>query len=139
MGDPFTLVTGIASLISLGLEVTKITREYIHGVRNATKDVSELLRELAALVDVLNQLHEFLKDDRAGKQNFDHTSVLLLTHSACEHKLKAVRMKLLKRIKDPKFVKTLTWPFIKKEHQQTVVVVHQWVQIFQFALTIDGW
>ena len=139
MVDPFSLATGIAGLISLGLEITKNTRQYFQGVRNAVKDVDELLKELSALVDVLRQLAEFLKSNRVGKNNFDQTSVLLLTHNACEEKLTAIRLKLLKRSSDLKVIKTLMWPFVKKEHRQTVATIHQWVQIFQFALTIDGW
>ena len=139
MDDPFSLATGIAGLISLGLEVTKITRQYVQDVRNAAKDVDEFLTELSALVAVLRRLAGFLKDDRVAKLNFDQTSVLLLTHRSCEEKLKAVRLKLLKRSKDARIIKTLTWPFVRKEHRQTVAIIHQWAQTFQFALTIDGW
>ena len=53
IGDPLSLATGIAELISLGLEVTKITRQYVQDVRSAAKDVGELLTELSALVVVL--------------------------------------------------------------------------------------
>ena len=139
MGDPFSLATGIAGLISLCLEVTKITRQYVQGVRNAAKDVDEFLKELSALADVLRHLVKFLRSDGAGKTNFDQTSVLLLTHRACEEKLKAIHLKLQKRSNDLKLIKTLMWPLVKKEHRQTVATIHQWVQTFQFALTIDGW
>ena len=139
MGDPFSLATGIAGLISLGLEVTKATRQYFQGVRNAAKDVDEFLKEVSALVDVLRQLVEFLKSDRIGKTNFDQVSVFILTNNACEEKLKAIRLRLRKRTNDLRLIKALTWPFVKKEHRQTVASLHQWVQTFQFALTIDGW
>ena len=67
MREPFSLATGIAGLISLGLEVTKITRQYVQGVGNAAKDVDELLTELSALVAVLRQLAGFLQNDRVAK------------------------------------------------------------------------
>lgn len=139
MVDPFSLATGIAGLISLCLEVTDITRQYVQGVRNAAKDVDEFLKELSALVDVLHQLLDFLKRVRVGGNRFDQTSVLLMTHSACEEKLKEIRLKILRRRGDLKIIKALMWPFVKKEHRQTVVAIHQWIQTFQFALTIDGW
>lgn len=138
MVDPFSLATGIAGLISLGLEVTEKTLQYVQGVRNAAKDVDEFLEELSALVYVLRQLVEFLNSNRFSKASFDQTSVLLLTHNACEEKLKAIRLKLLKRSNDLKLIRALMWPFVKKEHRQTVAIIHQWVQTFQFALTIDG-
>lgn len=78
MADPLSVITGITGLITLGLEVTKIAREYVLGVRNAAKDVEEFLQEIFAPVHVLCQLVDFLKSVRIGTINFDQTSVLLL-------------------------------------------------------------
>lgn len=139
MGDPLTLATGIAGLINLALEVTQLTHQYVQGVRNAAKDVDELLEEVAALVDVLRRFYCFLQDDKINIAKFDKTSVIVLTHGACDEKLKTVRSKLSKRGNGHRIFKALMWPFIKKEHRQTVQTIHQWVQTFQFALTIDGW
>lgn len=139
MGDPFTLVTGIAGLLSLGMEVTKITRQYVKGVRNASKDVEEFLDELAALIDVLGRLDDFLKDDKASRFIFDRSSVLFLTYSACEERLNTVRVQLLKRRNKYTLIKALMWPFVKQEHKETVLALHRWVQTFQLALTVDGW
>lgn len=139
MGDPFVLATGIAGLISLALEVTQITCQYVNGVRNAAKEINHLLAELSALVNVLRRLYCFLQDSRINKSNFNHTSVLFLTHRACDEQLQALRSSLLKRSNGHRMIKSLTWPFVKREHQETVLAIHRWVQIFQFALTINGW
>ena len=137
MADPFALVTGVAGLISLGLEITILTRQYVHGAHNASKDVRELLQELSALDSVLRQLGQLLENDRIDKASFNRTSALFQTQGACEAKLKEMYTRLAKR--HDKSTKALAWPFTKKEHLEAVMAIHRWVQTFQLALTVDGW
>ena len=138
MADPFSLATGIAGLISLSLQVTKITQQYIQGVRNSSKDINDFLQELAALTDVLRQLDAFLKKDEAGARSFDQTSVLVKTYKACRSSLEKTRSALQSRVNEHKLLKALTWPFVGKEHQEVVSAMLRWIHTFQFALTIDG-
>ena len=139
MGEPVSLAASIAGLISLGLEVANATQKYVHGVRHAVKDVDEFSQELFALIHVLRQLDNFLRDDGATASKFSQTSVLRMTHSACEQELQAINSKLLKRSEDHSTMKSLSWPFVKKDHQQTIAVLRHQVKTFQYALTIDGW
>ena len=138
MFDPFSLATGIAGLISLSLEVTKIAQLYIQGVRNSSKDIDDFLQELAALTDVLRQLDAFLKVDEAGKHSFNQTSVLVETYKACRSSLEKTRSALQSRVNEYKMLKALTWPFVGKEHQQVISAILRCIHTFQFALTIDG-
>ncbi len=138
MVDPFSLATGIAGLISLSLEVTKVAHQYIHGVRNSSKHIEDFLQELAALADVLRQLESFLKEDEAGERSFDQTSVLVKTYQACRSSLEETQSTLQRRINEHKLLKALTWPFVGKEHQQVIFAISRWISTFQFALTVDG-
>ena len=138
MADPFSLATGIAGLINLSLEVTKIAQQYIQGVRHSSKDIDDFLQELAALTDVLRQLDAFLKKDEAGARSFDQTSVLVKTYKACRSSLEKTRSALQSRVNKHKLLKALTWPFVGKEHQEVISAILRWIHTFQFALTIDG-
>ena len=138
MFDPFSLATGIAGLISLSLEVTKIAQQYIQGVRNSSKDINDFLQELAALTDVLRQLDAFLKKDEDGERSFDQTSVLVETYKACRRSLEKTRSALQSQVNQHRLLKALTWPFVGKEHQEVISAILRWIHTFQFALTIDG-
>ena len=138
MIDPFTLVTGIGGLIHLTYEVTQITHHYLHDVQNAANEINQLLVELAALAEVLPRLHLFLQEDEAAQGDFDPASVLVLAYQACEEQLHNVESKLAKKSNSRKTMKSLTWPFVGKEHRETISCIHRWVQIFHFALTVDG-
>lgn len=138
MIDPFTLATGIGGLIHLTYEVVQITHHYFQGVRNAAEDIRELLAELATLNDVLPRLHQFLQVDKTTQSGFSQESVLVLAYQACKERLQMIESKLSKKSNNRKIIKSLAWPFVGKEHREIISSIHRWVQIFQFALTIDG-
>lgn len=141
MADPFTIATGVAGLLSLTLEITKITVEYVRGASKASGAVEQFRQELIALQNVLKLFVEFLKFD-APKGAFKETSVLYTANSSCETQLRKLLTKFEKNMKGGRFsqaVDRLTWPFDEKEHHRAVEDLHRYVQTFQFALNIGGW
>ncbi len=46
MIDPFTLATGIAGLLSLTIEVSKILYDQVNTIKNAPTEANDLLYEL---------------------------------------------------------------------------------------------
>ena len=138
MVDPLSLATGIAGLISLSLEVTRVAQQYIHDVRSSSKHIEDFLQELAVLSDVLRQLEAFLKKDEVGEHSFDQTSVLVKTYEACRSSLERTRSTLQGRTNEHRLLTALTWPFVGKEHQQIISATLRWIHTFQFALTIEG-
>lgn len=140
MGDPLTIATGVAGILSLTIQVAQATVKYIEGVKKAPVAVEEFRQELRALADVLKLFEEFLKVN-ALKVAFKKTSVLYTTNSLCEQQLRKLLTKLEKN-KGGRFsqaVDRLTWPFDEKDHHRTVEDLHRYVQAFQFALNISGW
>lgn len=141
MSDPFTIATGVAELLSLTLQVTQITVEYVKGAKNASVSIKQFRQELVALQNVLTLFEEFLKVD-APKGAFNKTSVLYIANSSCERQLQKLLAKFEKNLKGGRFsqaVDRLTWPFDEKEHHRAVEGLHRYVQTFQFALNIGGW
>lgn len=141
MGDPFTIATGVAGLLSLTLQVTKITVEYVKGAGKASGAIEQFRQELRALQNVLKLFEEFLKVD-APKGAFQKASVLYMANSSCERQLRKLLAKFEKNIKGGRFSQAVdrpTWPFDEKEHHRAVEDLHRYVQTFQFALNIGGW
>ena len=141
MGDPFAIATGVAGLLSLRLQVTQITVEYVKGAKQASVAIEQFRQELVALQDVLKLFEDFLKVD-APKGVFNKTSMLYAANSSCERQLRKLLTKFEKNLKGGRFsqaVDRLTWPFDEKEHHRVVEDLHRYVQTFQFALSIGGW
>lgn len=59
--DPLSLSAGVAGVLSLALEMTKILTVYVSDVESAPEEARGLLIEASALCSVLDQLVNFLQ------------------------------------------------------------------------------
>ena len=142
MLDPFTLATGVAGLLSLTIELSKIISAYTQSLNDASREAQELLAELSELSHVLEQLKDFLRSENAKSNSFDGTSVLCSARNACQGKLEYALRKFMKMSEGSKLsqsIKRLKWPLDKQENLDTVNTLHRCTQTFQFSLTIEGW
>ena len=141
MIDPFTLMTGMAGLISLAIEVTKITSDFASNVKGASGQVHDLLNELVAVKDVLQQFDTFLKtQDSLGP--FAETCALISTEQYCAVKLKQLYEKLRRLTEGGKLrrgLHALAWPYKETENAEIILSLHRCAQTFQLALTVDQW
>jgi hypothetical protein len=141
--DPFTISTGVAGLLSLAMEITKILSAYISDVKSAPEDAQNILTNVTSLSYVLEQLVQFLRKDATktlGK--FECTSALRMVINSCQTQVQDLYQKLeqLQIRSDSKvkgFIDRVKWPFRTEEYQSTVAT--QFVQIFQFSLQISNW
>ncbi|KAI9791792.1 MAG: hypothetical protein M1835_000095 [Candelina submexicana] len=141
MIDPFTLATGLVGIISLTIEVTKITTEYTSGFQKAPTAIADLQQELVSLTEVLQQLNKFLESQQLKGSAFHDASVLCATKDACERKIIELHRKLSKHNAGGTLSKTLRrlkWPLDEEENRQAVEDLHRYMETFQFSLNIDG-
>jgi len=59
--DAFSLATGIAGIISLTTQASKLAEQYGHGVQNSSKGAEELSQALDSLLLGFEQMEKFLK------------------------------------------------------------------------------
>lgn len=142
MIDPFTLATGLAGLISLALELGKITREYQQAFQTTHDVVDDFISELKTLEDILKNLEHFLNASPARQISFSNSSCLCVTTGLCKKSLEHILTRL--RSNRPKgraisIVRRIRWPFDKQEIEQTIQNIRAYAHTFQFALTLDGW
>ena len=142
MIDPFTLATGLAGLLSLTIELSKIITDYIGAVNNAPKDAQELFTEISTLAQTLERLVKFLRSENEKGNSVDQTSVLCSARNACQDQLQSLFQKLVKITEGDKLSQSMQrfkWPYSEKETRQAVESLHRCTQTFHFSLTIEGW
>jgi hypothetical protein len=144
MIDPFTLATGVAGILSLSIEVAKITGEYVGSAKSAPKEVQDLAFQTDALSDVLKKLVEFLRSDATEHVVFQPNSGLHLVLKRCETQLGSLCKKLKglnasNKTKLSSALNRLSWPLEKKECVETTRRLHECAQTFHFCLTIANW
>lgn len=135
--DPFSLAVGISGLVALAAQTLKLTQQYLHGVKHASKAADTLAAELQLLHDTLCRLDRFLRSDGAKSQSFDEDSVLVSSTGACKTKLEVLHKKLDATAKSR--LNRALWPLNEKEHRQSVQELRAVAQCIQFAMTVDEW
>jgi hypothetical protein len=138
--DPFTLATGVAGILSLAMDITKVVKEYVDGVKDAPKSARSLHQEITALGHVLDQLVDFLRSENAKGNTFDKTSALCSMIAICQKIIEGLSKKIgnLSRNKGSTFER-LKWPLSEKDCQKSVEVLHRCAQCFQFSLSVSSW
>jgi hypothetical protein len=141
MIDPFTVATGLAGLLSLTIEVTKILYGVVNSSKNAPKNAKELLQELDQIQRVLTSLEGFLRDENAKHGSFKETSVLIVATNGFSKEIEDLKRKVQKLSIGQglsRAVERGKWYFEEEEHQKTITTLHRYLGMFQISLTIDG-
>ncbi|KAI9759600.1 MAG: hypothetical protein M1840_003251 [Geoglossum simile] len=135
--DPFSLSVGVAGLVSLTVQLSRIVSNYIAGVKSAAVELSTML---TVLNSTLSRLSTFLCEENANGSSFAYTSVLFSTTGACKAKLQLLNDKLDtadgRRI--GRAINQLKWPLDEKRTRMAVQDLQAYIQTFGFALTVDG-
>lgn len=138
--DPFSIASAAAGLVSLSIQVSGLTIDFINGVKNAPRVVVSFQEEINTLRDVLGQFEAFIRTQPKGPQ-FTSASSLSSSMKACETKLKNLSTTLSKHVSDSKMkrvIMRMKWPFDEKESRGGILEIHRYTQIFQFSMSIDG-
>jgi hypothetical protein len=134
--DPLSLSASIVGFISLAIEVTKILGVFIGDVKSAPQEATDLMTEVAALVNVLQTLVEDLREDH-GETIFEEQAVLCTVISACQVQVSEIYAKLAKLRRTTKVMRTvarLTWSFQKDECLERLQTIHRYMsKLYRFS------
>jgi len=109
-------------------------------VENATKDARDL-DEFQLLCQVLTSLEAFLKVQALKGYLFKETSVLVCAIRGCGGEVSAVNLRLDKLVRKQGFAQVTErgeWYYDYGEHQELLTSLHQYLEMFQIPLNIDG-
>ena len=144
MAEVLGIASGVAGLLSLTIEVIKITSAYINGVHGASTTMRRLLSELESMENVLVKIDELTKT-MDGVQVFgegDHSCLLSVQDG--KHYLELlidVRNGLDAKATAGGFrkkLKAMTWPFSEEKTVSLIEALHRHLEICQTALSIDN-
>jgi hypothetical protein len=106
---------------------------------------------MQALASALQKLKTFLDNQASNTtgststwSNFNGASVFFTTYTTCKTQLETLLRTLQKRAhksQDSRLRRTaaqLIWPLREDEHRRAITDLHRYVEVFQFALSVDG-
>lgn len=133
MTDPLSAAAGIAGLIGIALQLTKICYVYYTDVKHAPDEIQDVIDEVRLLRRALSDLEDTC-DRRAGPlPSIDHFMKVL---SECDEKIASFGLKIDKDFRNPqRLVKRLEWPFRGPEVKLFLVQLQRYRAVFESAKT----
>lgn len=133
----------MAGLLALSVQIHNTVSKYIDTAKNARVEAHNLAAKIAAIIAVLEQLERFIRDQHVTG-HFSNSSVLYCTTKQCDTSLRDLNV-ILSRCASTTGADSmrwdgwLTWPLMKERHQQTISVLHEYLEVFNLSMSIDGW
>ncbi|KAI1052532.1 hypothetical protein LB507_009826 [Fusarium sp. FIESC RH6] len=138
MAEALGIASGAAGLLSLAIEVTKLSYTYIASVRGAPKSLTAYIGELTTLTSVLLQLENLIQARRLDSQN---SQILSKALSDCKQEVEHLKAKLERKVSYGRIkakVAALVWPLSESELLDKVNMLHRYNGIFSSALQADN-
>lgn len=138
MAEALGIASGAAGLLSLAIEVTKLSYTYIASVRGAPKSLTAYIGELATLTSVLSQLKNLIQARRLNSQS---SQILSKALDNCKQEVEHLKAKLERKVSYGRIkakVAALVWPLSESELLDKVNQLHRYNGIFSSALQADS-
>jgi hypothetical protein len=142
MADGLSVASGVAGLLTLTIEVSRLAVSYVTKIRNATKTVKSILRELKELKTVLSELDSLLDFVDVKELQSVGASAVLSLPACIEYKIILTNLRLELEKHNPNGSNStkwtlLSWPLDEGRSSETVEKLHKYLVIFQVALSRD--
>ncbi|KAJ9419399.1 ankyrin repeat-containing domain protein [Fusarium oxysporum] len=138
MAEALGIASGAAGLLSLAIEVTKLSYTYIASVRGAPKSLTSYIGELATLTSVLLQIDDLVQSKKINSQN---SQILEKALNDCKQEVEQLRAKLERKVSYGGIkakLAALAWPLSESELQDKVNMLHRYNGIFSSTLQADS-
>jgi hypothetical protein len=134
--DPLSISASVAGFLGLAIELKRIISTYVSDVKSAPQEAHELSVEVSALSHVLETLDELLQGEDLDETSFGRQSILHSVVSACHEHFLVIRKRLsnLRGKKVKGIMARIAWPLQKEECQQSILVLHRYVQTVEVLL-----
>jgi hypothetical protein len=143
MADPLSAVASAAGLVSLAIQLSQLSFQYVSSLKGSSLAWSSYLQELSALTMVLLKVQQ--ASDAAGKK--DHQAVLpgpgipssCLQECVDElNALKAIMSEKLQKRGIRGKLEMLTWPFSEADTKTKVEMLHRFSSLFSSSLVAEN-
>jgi hypothetical protein len=84
MGDPLTIASGVAGLLSLGIQVSELLLKYYQAIEDRGKDLVRATTKLKNLVDMLRAIDNEVQDRNNGPGEADILQTVCTSVGSCE-------------------------------------------------------
>jgi hypothetical protein len=143
MADPLSAIGSIAGLVSLAIQLSQLSFQYVSGVKGSSKAWSAYIQELSTLTTVLLKLQQASEhvDGQTTLHILPSPGVPASSIQECHKELDSLKSALSEKLKKRglrRKLEILIWPFSESETQKKVLTLHQFSNLFGSALVADS-
>lgn len=143
MAEPISAAASIVGLVSLAIQLSQLSFQYISSLKGSSKAWSSYIQELSTLTSVLLKLQQVC--DCAGAQDVSRllpapglsSDSIRECHNELDSLKSTLSEKLQKRGLRGKLEK-LSWPFSESDTQAKVLMLHRFSGLFESSLVADN-
>ena len=142
--EPVSAASGIAGLIAVAFKTIQLVTEYVNLAHEHKKHAEMLSKELLLLKEVLDQLKNFINEEKRNGRMMsvddeDRNTVFGRAFADCTKTIEEIQDKLKEPVsRFKKAVAKLKWPFEQKEVLRLVDNLRRYTQLFQTSLTLSN-
>lgn len=143
MADPLSGAAGVAGLVSLAIQLSQLSFQYISSIKGSSQAWSSYIQELSTLTSALLKLQQACNG--AGAQDSFHVLPApgLSSHSIqeCCNELESLKSTLSEKLQKRGLrgkLEMLSWPFSESDTQVKVLMLHRFSSLFESSLVADN-
>ena len=147
MADPLSTAASVAGLVSIAIQLSQLSFQYVSSVKGSSKAWSSYIQELSALTSVLLKV-QLASDaaDTTGKDLLAMMSGLALGISSsavleCAAELNQLRAVMAEKLQKRGIrgrLEMLAWPFSEPDTERRVQALHRFTTLFSSSLVADN-
>lgn len=142
MADPLSVAGFVAGLVSVSIQLSQLSFQYVSSVTVSSKGLSSQIHELSTLISVPLKLQQ--TSDYGGTQNLPHalqtSGVSMATVREFHKELDSLKTTLsgtLAKTGLRRKLDMLIWPFSEPEPEKKFLVLHRYSSLFAASLIAD--
>jgi len=140
MADPLSTAASVAGLLSLAIQLSQLSFQYVASIKGSSKAWSSYILELSSLTSVLikaQQVSDAAGDHGITSSSYIPPSAIQECHAELSQ-LKAILSEKLQKKGLRGKLEMLTWPFSEPEMQKRLQTLHRFSALLDSSLVADN-
>ncbi len=141
MADPLSTAASVVGLVSLAIQLSQLSFQYVSSIKGSSKTWSSYIQELSALTSVLLKVQQASDGTKSLPAVITGPGISAAAVRDCEAalgELKTILSEKLQRRGIRGKLDMVTWPFSEADTDKRVQTLHRFSALFSSSLAADN-
>ncbi len=141
MADPLSAAASLAGLVSLAIQLSQLSFQYVSAIKGSSKAWSSYIQELSALTSVLLKVQHASDGIKSLHAVTTRPGISEATVRDCEAELGELKTVLSEKLQKRGIrgkLDMFAWPFSEADTDKKVQTLHRFCALFSSSLVADN-